>query len=90
VAEQLSHAREASNREPETDKWALAFFYISRFSNTQTLKFKMVTFMMSKFPQILQVDCLKHKEQLYRLDHLQNPKGLHVTNFGINSNLNLL
>jgi hypothetical protein len=39
-------------------------FYFSRFSNTQILKFEMVTFLMSKFLQILQVDCLKHKEQV--------------------------
>jgi hypothetical protein len=67
--------------------WPL--FDFSTFSNTQTLKSKMVTFQMSKFLQILQVDCLKHKKQLCSLDRLQNRKGLHVINFGINSNLNL-
>jgi hypothetical protein len=65
------------------------FLIFSRFSNTQTLKFEMMTFMMSKFLLILQVDFLKHKEQLFFLDQLQNPKGLQVINSGINSNLNL-
>jgi hypothetical protein len=51
------------------------FFDFSRFSNMQTLKSEMVTFLTSKFIQILQVDCLKHKEQLFFLDQPQNPKG---------------
>jgi hypothetical protein len=37
----------------------------------------------------LQVNCLKHKEQLFLLGQLQNPKGLKVINSGINSNLNV-
>jgi hypothetical protein len=60
-----------------------------RFSNTQILKSEMVTFLMSKFLEILQVDFLKHREWLFFLDKLQNPKGLQVINSGINSNLNL-
>jgi hypothetical protein len=44
---------------------------------------------MSKNTQILQVDSLKHKEQIYILDKLKIPLGLHVTNSGINSNLNV-
>jgi hypothetical protein len=74
---------------PEIDKWALTFFLFFKIFKHPNLKFEMVTFLMSKFLQILQVDCLKHREQLYLLDQLQNPKGLHVINSGINSNLNL-
>jgi hypothetical protein len=65
------------------------FFDFSRFSNTQILKSEMVTLMMSKFLQILQVDCLGHKEQLLFVEQLQNTKVLHVINSGINSNLNI-
>jgi hypothetical protein len=35
---------------------------------------------MYKNTQILQVDSLKHKAQIYLLDQLQNPPGLQVTN----------
>jgi predicted transcriptional regulator len=45
---------------------------------------------MSKIPQILQVDILKHREKLYLLDQLQNTTVLQVINSEINSNLNLL
>jgi hypothetical protein len=58
----------------DTDKWAMASFSFSRFSHTQTLKSKMVIFLLSKFLKILQVDCLKHGEQLFFLDDLQNSK----------------
>jgi hypothetical protein len=67
--------------------WPL--FDFSRFSNTHTLKPEMVTFLMSIFLQILHIDCLKHKEQFFFLDQLQNPKESQVINSGINSNLNL-
>jgi hypothetical protein len=65
------------------------FLIFSRFSNTQTLKSKMVTFLMSKFLQNFQVNCVGHKEQLLFLKQRQTPKGLQVINSGINSNLNL-
>jgi hypothetical protein len=64
-------------------------FYFSRFSNTQTLKSEMVTFLMYEIHQILYVYFLKHMEQLFFPDQLQNPKGLKVINSGINSNLNV-
>jgi hypothetical protein len=40
-------------RREEEPEWAPAFFYLSRFSNTHTLIFELVTFLMSKFCQIL-------------------------------------
>jgi hypothetical protein len=55
----------------------------------EALDDELVTCLMYKFRQILQVDRLEHKEQLYFLDQVQNPKGLQVINSGINSNLNL-
>jgi hypothetical protein len=54
----------------------------------QILKFKTKVFPMSKNTQILQVNNLKHEEQLYFLDQLQNSSELHVTNSGTNLNLN--
>jgi hypothetical protein len=65
------------------------FFYLLRFSNTHTLIFELVTFLMSKFRQIFHMDSWKHKEQLSFLPQLQIPKGLQVIIFRINSNLNL-
>jgi hypothetical protein len=62
------------------------FFKIFKHPN---LIFELVTFLMSKFHQILQVDILEHRLQLYFLDQLQNPKGLQVINSGINSKFNL-
>jgi hypothetical protein len=68
---------------PETQPWAVVghwqagpviFLIFSRFSNTHNLIFQLVIFLMSKFLQIFQVDCLRHKEQLLFLDQLQNPK----------------
>jgi hypothetical protein len=53
------------------------------------LKFKMKVFPMSKNTQILEIDSLKHKEQLSFLAQLQIPSGLQVTNSRTNSNLNL-
>jgi hypothetical protein len=53
------------------------------------LKFKMKVFPMSKNTQILHVDSLKHKKQLYFLDELQIPSLFHVTNSGTYSNLNI-
>jgi hypothetical protein len=93
MAEQLSRVREASNRAPLKRRLRLTsgpqhFFDLLRYSNTHTLIFELVTFLMSKFHQILQVDSLEHKEQLHFLDPIQNPKGLQVINSGINSNLN--
>jgi hypothetical protein len=46
------------------------FLIFFKIFNTQTLKFEIVIFLMSKFIQILQVNCLKHKEQLLFLDQL--------------------
>jgi hypothetical protein len=43
---------------------------------------------MSTIYQILPVNSLEHKEQLYFLDQLQNPTELQVINSGTNSNLN--
>jgi hypothetical protein len=43
-------------------------FVFLRFSNTQTLKFEMVTLLLSKSLQNFKVDFLKHKEQLFHLD----------------------
>jgi hypothetical protein len=63
--------------------------YFQRFSIIWTLKFESVTFLMSKIQQILQVNSLKHKEELYFFSQLQIPSWLHVTNSGTNSNLNL-
>jgi hypothetical protein len=40
------------------------------------LIFELVTFLMSKFDQILQIDRLEHIEQLHFLYQVQNPKGL--------------
>jgi hypothetical protein len=64
-------------------------FYLLRFLNIHILIFELVTFLISKFYQILQVDNLEEKEKLYFLDQIQNTKGLQVINSGINSNLNL-
>jgi hypothetical protein len=94
VAEQLLCAREASDRAPFKQRLRLTsgsrpFSNFLRFLNTQILIFELVTFLTSKFCQILQVGSLEHKEQLYCLDQLQNAKGLKVMNSGINSNLNL-
>jgi hypothetical protein len=44
---------------------------------------------MYKIRQILLVDSMKHKEQLYFLAQLQIPLGFQVINSGTNSNLNL-
>jgi hypothetical protein len=41
-----------------------------------------------KIQKLLYRDIWKHKEQLSFLEQLQIPKGLHVINSGINSNLN--
>jgi hypothetical protein len=91
VAEQLAHAREASDRAPFKRRLRLTsgprhFFDLS---NTHTLISELVTFLMSKFHKILQVEILEHKEKLHFLYQVQNPKGLQVINFRINSNLNL-
>jgi hypothetical protein len=64
------------------------FSDFSRFSIFQILKSKSVTFPMSKHHQFLQVDSLKHKEQLSFLAQLQIPSGFQVTISGTNSNLN--
>jgi hypothetical protein len=87
-------ACEASDRAPFKRRLRLTsgpqhFLDLSRFSNTHTLIFELVTFLMSKFHQTGQVNRLEHKEQLHFLYQVQNPKGLQVINFGINSNLNL-
>jgi hypothetical protein len=58
ATEQLARTHEASDRAPF--KWRLRltsgprhFFDLSRFSNTHILIFELVTFLMSKFCQIL-------------------------------------
>jgi hypothetical protein len=61
-----------------------SIWYFQSFSIIQTLKFKLVSFPMSKIGQILQVDSLKHGKKLYFLDQLQNPIGLQVINSGTN------
>jgi hypothetical protein len=56
-------------------------YLIELFSKSaRTLKFKMKVFVMSNNTKILQVDSLKHREQVYFLDQLQNPSGFQVTN----------
>jgi hypothetical protein len=62
--------------------------YFQRFSITQILKFESVCFPVSKILKILQVNSIKHTDQLYFLAQLQISSGLQVTNSGINSNLN--
>jgi hypothetical protein len=63
VAEQLVRAREASDRVPCKRPPSLTggprvFIYLSRFSNTYTLIFELVTFLMSKIHKIyLPKDC---------------------------------
>jgi hypothetical protein len=94
VAEQLAHKREASDHAPFMQRLRLTsgpqhFFDLPRFSNTHTLIFELVTFLKSKFHQILQVNRLEQMEQLHFLYQVQNPKGLHVIYYGISSNLNL-
>jgi hypothetical protein len=59
----------------------LIFFKIFHLAN---LKFKKVTFSMSKIHQILHRDSWKKKEQLSFLEQLQTPKGLQAINSGIN------
>jgi hypothetical protein len=63
--------------------------YFQSFLIAQTLKFELVSFLMSKIHQLLQVDSLKHKEKVYILYQLRNLTGLQVINSGTNSNLNL-
>jgi hypothetical protein len=88
------HARAGRDTQPwaVVGRWQagpVIFLIFSRFSNIHTLIFELVTFLMSKFDQILQIDRLEHIEQLHFLYQVQNPKGLRVINFRINSNLNL-
>jgi hypothetical protein len=64
------------------------YFIISRIFNHLNFKIRIGTFPLSKIHQIIPVDRLKHKEQLYFLDQHQNPSGLQVTNSGTNSNFN--
>jgi hypothetical protein len=95
VDESLQHARvcacsgQTRGHGPSwaTGTRALPFKFFSK--SAQILKFKMMVFPMSKIHLSVQVDSLKHKEVLYFLDQLQNPKGLKVINSGTNSNLNL-
>jgi hypothetical protein len=61
VIEQLLHARDASDRAPFKQRLRLTsgprqIFYLLRFSNTHTLIFELVTFMMSKFHQFFHRD----------------------------------
>jgi hypothetical protein len=70
TARGVAHVRMGDRRKPF--KWQLGLtsgpwplFYFSRFLNTQTFKSEMVNFPMSKLLHILQVNCLKHKEQLF-------------------------
>jgi hypothetical protein len=65
-----------------------SILYFQSFSISPTLKLELLSFLMYKILQILQVGSLKHKAQLYILDQLQNPIGLQVINSGTNSNLN--
>jgi hypothetical protein len=65
------------------------FFDFFKIFHIQILKFKIVTFPMSKIHQLLHRDSWKHMEQLSLLAEHQIPKGLQVINSGINSNLNL-
>jgi hypothetical protein len=87
VAEHLSHTRKASDQESFKQRQRLTSGS-QPFSKTQILIFELVTFLLSKFHQILQVDNMENKEQFYCLEQLRNPKGLQVINSGINSNLN--
>jgi hypothetical protein len=72
------------------DKWGPASIQFSRdFQTSEFLKFKTVTFPMSKIHHIFQEESLKHKEQLSFLAPLQIPSVLQVINSGINSILNI-
>jgi hypothetical protein len=73
TAHGVTRARTDDRREPfklqlRLTSWPWPLFDFSRFSNTQTLKSKMLSFLMTKFLQLLQVDWLKDKEQLLFLD----------------------
>jgi hypothetical protein len=48
----------------ETDKWAPVIFYLIKLSNTHTLIFEKVIFLMSKFHQMFHRDSWNYKEQL--------------------------
>jgi hypothetical protein len=73
TAHGVTRARTDDQREPfkrqlRLTSWPWPLFDFSRFLNTQTLKSKMLSFLMTKFLQLLQVDWLKDKEQLLFLD----------------------
>jgi hypothetical protein len=75
IAEQLSCVLKASDRAPFKRCLRLTsgprpFSDFLRFSNTHNLMFKLVTFLMSRFSQNLQVNRLEHKDQLYFMDQL--------------------
>jgi hypothetical protein len=79
-------AHEANGRMPFKRRLRLTsgprhFFDLSRFSILQTLKFKIVTFPMSKLHQFFHRDSWKHREQLSFLAQLQIPRGLQVIVF---------
>jgi hypothetical protein len=63
--------------------------YFQSFSITWSLKFELVSLPMSKILQILQIDSLRDKKELYFLDQLQNPIVLRGINYGTHSNSNI-
>jgi hypothetical protein len=65
------------------------FLFFSRFSIFRSLKFKIVTFPMTKIHQLFHSDSWKYREQLSFLAQLQIPSGFQVTISGTNSNSNL-
>jgi hypothetical protein len=85
----MSYRRELFKQLPRLTSGPRLFSDFSRFSIFQIFKSKSVTFPLSKLRQYLQVDRLKHKEQLFFLSQLQIPLGFQVTISGTNSNLNL-
>jgi hypothetical protein len=85
----MSYRRELFKQLPRLTSGPRLFFDFSRFSIFQIFKSKSMTFPLSKLRQYLQVDRLKHKEQLFFLSQLQIPLGFQVTISGTNSNLNL-
>jgi hypothetical protein len=71
VAARGERRDEATARVGEADRRALTYFcFFSRFSNNQSLKSKMVTFLLSNVHQNLNRDSLKHTEQLSFLSQL--------------------
>jgi hypothetical protein len=81
----VAHARD---RHGQLTSGACPYFIISRIFNHLNFEIPIGGLPYSTIYQILPVNSLEHKEQLYFLDQLQNPTELQVINSGTNSNLN--